>query len=128
MSPEMFGALLKHHYGRRLLCPEELPMGECWPARVAAIEAKCLAVNAGSVDQLWVGTNIARMEVGDTGGRPPARPPVLNTRHTHTHTRRQHEPFTCWPHKTALEERTRVHATTKIWQAGALAAHTYSKV
>lgn len=27
MSPEMFGALLKHHYGRRMLCHDELPMG-----------------------------------------------------------------------------------------------------
>lgn len=27
MSPEMFGALLKHHYGGRMLCHDELPMG-----------------------------------------------------------------------------------------------------
>ncbi|XP_061834780.1 ski-like protein [Nerophis lumbriciformis] len=86
MSPEMLGTLLKHHYGRRVLHPDEPPMDlHASPPLTAAKEAKSQHATAASAGEHECQAQAVSMETGSLSGKiaahaptppPPPHPPA----------------------------------------------------
>ncbi|TWW73658.1 hypothetical protein D4764_15G0010540 [Takifugu flavidus] len=91
MSPEMFGALLKHHYGSRMLCHDELPMDlhASPPVSTGAEEAKSQRADAALATERECQTQAVSMETSSPSSKktthnpaytptpPPPPPPAL---------------------------------------------------
>ncbi|KAM9719300.1 ski-like protein isoform 1-T3 [Menidia menidia] len=77
MSPEMLGALLKHHYGRRVLGHDEPPMDlhASPPVSAGAEEAKSHRATAASATERDCQTQAVSMETSSPGCKKAAHVP-----------------------------------------------------